>query len=106
MRSVSFLFLLPLSTIVSAQSIFNPPLATSGTSASNGTSPNPQWATVLGNSLWFYEAQRSGQLPADNRVSWRNSSELDDGSEVGLDLAGGYYDAGDVSLCSERDSSG
>jgi endoglucanase len=80
-----------------AQSVYNPPNATAGTSATNGTTPNPQWTTVLGNSLWFYEAQRSGKLPANNRVSWRNDSEVDDGSEVGLDLSGGYYDAGDVS---------
>lgn len=87
-----------------AQGVYNPPNATVGTSATNGTSPNPQWATVLGNSLWFYEAQRSGKLPANNRVSWRNDSEVDDGSQVGLDLSGGYYDAGDVSA-NEREAS-
>ncbi|KAI9276405.1 Six-hairpin glycosidase-like protein [Sporodiniella umbellata] len=38
---------------------------------------------------------RSGKLPADNRVSWRNDSALTDGSDVHLDLSGGYYDAGD-----------
>ena len=29
-------------------------------------------------SLLFYEAQRSGKLPADNRVDWRGDSALDD----------------------------
>ncbi|KAG7177455.1 Endoglucanase E-4-like 11 [Homarus americanus] len=43
----------------------------------------------------FYEAQRSGPLPADQRVTWRGDSALDDGSDNGVDLAGGYYDAGD-----------
>ncbi|KAF9106087.1 hypothetical protein BGX29_010549 [Mortierella sp. GBA35] len=43
----------------------------------------------------FYEAQRSGKLPADQRVTWRNDSALNDGRDVGLDLSGGYYDAGD-----------
>merc|ERR1712136_468388 len=43
----------------------------------------------------FYEAQRSGKLPADNRIPWARDSALDDGSDVGLDLSGGYYDAGD-----------
>nr|WGC43860.1 GH9-2 [Procambarus clarkii] len=43
----------------------------------------------------FYEAQRSGPLPADQRVTWRGDSALDDGSDVGHDLTGGYYDAGD-----------
>ncbi|XP_069954651.1 endoglucanase E-4-like [Cherax quadricarinatus] len=45
-------------------------------------------------SLFFYEAQRSGYLPANKHVSWRNDSGLDDGSDVGYDLVGGYYDAG------------
>ncbi|KAF9132992.1 hypothetical protein BGW39_010885 [Mortierella sp. 14UC] len=43
----------------------------------------------------FYEAQRSGKLPADQRVTWRNDSALNDGRDAGVDLSGGYYDAGD-----------
>jgi endoglucanase len=74
-----------------------PPNATAGTQSSSG-SPNPQWSTLLGNSLFFYEAQRSGQLPDTNRVSWRNSSALQDGSDAGLDLTGGYYDAGGAQI--------
>jgi len=46
-------------------------------------------------SLLFYEAQRSGKLPANNRIYWRHDSMLDAGSDVGHDLTGGYYDAGD-----------
>ncbi|XP_064097985.1 endoglucanase E-4-like [Macrobrachium nipponense] len=46
-------------------------------------------------SYLFYEAQRSGPLPADQRVKWRWDSALGDGSDVGHDLTGGYYDAGD-----------
>ncbi|TOF73857.1 hypothetical protein CGJ15_27285, partial [Vibrio parahaemolyticus] len=42
-------------------------------------------------SFVFYEAQRSGKLPADQRVNWRFDSALDDGSDVGHDLTGGYY---------------
>ena len=33
--------------------------------------------------------------PSWNRVSWRGDSALTDGSNVGLDLTGGWYDAGD-----------
>ncbi|KAF8897403.1 Six-hairpin glycosidase-like protein [Infundibulicybe gibba] len=73
---------------------FLPPNPTAGTQPSSG-SPNPQWSTLLGNLLYFYEAQRSGKLPPSNRVSWRNSSAVDDGRDVQLDLSGGYYDAGD-----------
>ncbi|MBA0647255.1 hypothetical protein Goklo_015159, partial [Gossypium klotzschianum] len=43
----------------------------------------------------FLEAQRSGKLPADNRIHWRGDSALDDGKEANVDLVGGYYDAGD-----------
>ena len=50
------------------------------------------YAEVLRLSLLFYEAQRSGKLPADNRIPWRGDSALNDGSDVGLDLSGGYYD--------------
>ena len=46
-------------------------------------------------SLLFYEAQRSGALPPTNRIPYRKDSALGDGGDVGLDLTGGYYDAGD-----------
>lgn len=78
---------------------YTPPSPTAGLTRSTET-PSPQWAAVLGNSLWFYDAQRSGELNEGsypNRVSWRNDSALDDGDDYGVDLTGGYYDAGDVS---------
>ncbi|EMS66848.1 Endoglucanase 13 [Triticum urartu] len=40
-------------------------------------------------------AQRSGKLPADRTVHWRGDSALTDGFSQGVDLVGGYYDAGD-----------
>lgn len=70
-----------------------PPNASFGAEPSN-MQPNPHWSTILGESLYFYEEQRSGTLPTTNRVPWRNDSALDDGKDVGLDLTGGYYDAG------------
>ncbi|VVC37058.1 Glycosyl hydrolases family 9, Asp/Glu active sites,Glycoside hydrolase family 9,Six-hairpin glycosidase- [Cinara cedri] len=50
---------------------------------------------VLRLSLLFYEAQRSGHLPADNRIPWRGDSATTDKGQNGEDLSGGYYDAGD-----------
>ena len=47
---------------------------------------------VLRSSLLFYEAQRSGKLPADQKVTWRKDSALNDKGELGEDLTGGYYD--------------
>lgn len=64
----------------------------------------------------FLEAQRSGPLPRfdgdlpffdpatgaqlhggflANRLPWRGDSDVDDGADVGLDLTGGWHDAGD-----------
>lgn len=56
---------------------------------------NYNYAEALQKSMFFYECQRSGQLPADNRVSWRANSAMNDGSDVSHDLTGGWYDAGD-----------
>jgi Glycosyl hydrolase family 9/Cellulose binding domain/Calx-beta domain len=53
------------------------------------------YGEALQKSILFYEAQRSGKLPATKRVSWRGDSALNDGADVGHDLTGGYYDAGD-----------
>jgi endoglucanase len=79
---------------------YQPPDAAQGTQSST-SQPNQQWSNVLGNSLWFYDAQRSGRLNEGaygNRVDWRNDSALEDGSDWGTDLTGGFYDAGDVSV--------
>lgn len=40
----------------------------------------------------FYEAQRSGWLPDNNRIHYRGNSATGDGQDVGLDLTGGWYD--------------
>jgi len=50
---------------------------------------------ALQKSLYFYDAQRSGKLPQSFRVPWRGDSALADGSDAGLDLSGGFFDAGD-----------
>nr|ABD24274.1 endo-beta-1,4-glucanase [Ampullaria crossean] len=50
---------------------------------------------LLYKSILFYEAQRSGKLPANNRIPWRGDSALNDHGNAGEDLTGGWYDAGD-----------
>jgi endoglucanase len=68
---------------------YMPPNASDGARQTSGRlQPNPQWSTLLGNLLYFYGAQRSGSLPSSNRVSWRNSSTVNDGKDAGLDLRG------------------
>ena len=99
------LYLLYLPLLISAAQAqltpsptYQPPEATQGLEPST-SEPNKQWSNVLGNSLWFYDAQRSGRLDEgtyENRVEWRNDSALEDGSDWGVDLTGGFYDAGDV----------
>jgi hypothetical protein len=46
---------------------------------------------ALKKSILFYEAQRSGKL-TNNRIDWRGDTFLNDGSDVGVDLSGGYFD--------------
>ena len=52
------------------------------------------YGEILGLSLLFYEAQRSGPLPSTNRIPWRGDSALGDVTPGGTPLAGGWYDAG------------
>ncbi|XP_057425042.1 endoglucanase 17-like [Lotus japonicus] len=61
---------------------------------------HPHFAThnyrdALTKSILYFEGQRSGKLPPNQRMSWRRDSGLSDGSAMHVDLVGGYYDAGD-----------
>lgn len=56
---------------------------------------NYNYGEALQKAIMFYEFQRSGKLPADIRNNWRGDSGLSDGSDAGIDLTGGWYDAGD-----------
>ncbi len=56
---------------------------------------NPNYGEALQKSLLFYEFQRAGKLPADKRDNWRGDAAVNDGADVGLDLTGGWFDAGD-----------
>ncbi|MBN2736203.1 MAG: glycoside hydrolase family 9 protein [Spirochaetales bacterium] len=58
-------------------------------------SQNYNYVEVVQKSLFFYDVQRSGPLPAGNPVIWRADSTIHDGSDVGVDLTGGWFDAGD-----------
>lgn len=63
--------------------------------SAKAASTDYNYAEALQKSIYFYEAQRSGKLPDSNRVEWRGDSGLQDGADVGHDLTGGWYDAGD-----------
>lgn len=66
------------------------PGAIQGTAAGNFN-----YGEALQKAILFYEFQRSGKLPANTRNNWRGDSGLNDGADVGVDLTGGWYDAGD-----------
>ncbi|KAK4836925.1 hypothetical protein QYF36_001400 [Acer negundo] len=53
------------------------------------------YGDALSKCILFFEGQRSGKLPSSQRMTWRKDSALHDGSDIGIDLVGGYYDAGD-----------
>ncbi len=57
--------------------------------------PAFNYGEALQKAVFFFDVQRSGALPPDNRVNWRGNSGLADGSDRGIDLTGGWYDAGD-----------
>ncbi|XP_077229605.1 endoglucanase 20-like [Tasmannia lanceolata] len=53
------------------------------------------YSDALGKAILFFEGQRSGKLPPNQRVKWRGDSALEDGILDKVNLGGGYYDAGD-----------
>lgn len=74
-----------------------PPTAAPATPSSCAVdSAEYDYDEVLQKSLLFYEAQRSGYLPASQRVTWRRDSATDDALDAetnkAVDLEGGYYD--------------
>ncbi|NJN56339.1 MAG: hypothetical protein HC879_02005 [Leptolyngbyaceae cyanobacterium SL_5_9] len=84
-----------IATILNDDVAATPTPTPAPTPAPTPTAGTPNYGEALQKSLLFYEAQRSGVLPNDNRIEWRGNSALKDGADVGVDLTGGYYDAGD-----------
>jgi hypothetical protein len=55
------------------------------------------WDQLLGDSMLFYDIQRSGPIegvPGGNRIPWRKNHLLTDGADVDVNLTGGHYEAG------------
>lgn len=66
-----------------------------GPLGSSAQAASYNYVEALQKSIMFYEAQQSGKLPSWNRVQWRGDATVNDGKEAGVDLSGGWYDAGD-----------
>lgn len=57
---------------------------------------NYDYSTALKYSLYFFDANKCGpEAGVNNYYDWRSACHVEDGSEEGLDLTGGYHDAGD-----------
>ncbi|MDP4180831.1 MAG: glycoside hydrolase family 9 protein [Bacillota bacterium] len=62
------------------------------------TTSSLNYGEALQKSILFYEEQRSGNLSKSSiptRVQWKGDAQTTDGQDVGLDLTGGWVDAGD-----------
>ncbi|XP_020289297.1 uncharacterized protein LOC109857423 [Pseudomyrmex gracilis] len=60
----------------------------------NQTKAIEMYSMALMSSFWFFEAQRSGKMPLNNRIPWRGDSMLHDHGYLGENLSGGYYNSG------------
>src|SRR5262252_317575 len=65
------------------------------TTTNKAQGPMFNYGEALQKAIYFYEEQQSGFLPDFNRVNWRGDAATHDGSAIGIDLTGGWFDAGD-----------
>jgi len=45
---------------------------------------HPNYGDALAKSILFFQGQRSGRLPSDQKISWRSVSGLSDGSAANV----------------------
>ncbi len=55
------------------------------------------YTEVIRLSNTFYRIQRQGRI-ADNQIPWRVDCFLHDGQDVGRDLSGGHFHAGNLPI--------
>lgn len=51
-----------------------------------GVESQHDYADALSKSILFFEGQRSGKLPSNQRMNWRKDSALDDGHQIGVSV--------------------
>jgi hypothetical protein len=91
LRNVKIYALLLAIIIIISQIGFKTETASAATASYN-------YGEALQKSILFYEAQRSGAISTSSiptRFAWRGDAQLTDGQKEGLDLTGGWVDAGD-----------
>ncbi len=80
-----------------SSNVGNKDLSENGTGMEGSKSTGSyNYGEALQKAVLFYELQRSGDIDEkSSRTNWRGDSGMNDGADVGLDLTGGLYDAGD-----------
>jgi len=73
--------------------IIAPQMQAASTPRAGGTYYN--YGEALQKSILFYKANRLGDLPDNYILPYRGDAAMTDGKDVGLDLTGGWADAGD-----------
>jgi hypothetical protein len=53
------------------------------------------YTDAFAKSILYYEASWCGPDAGENRLDWRGACHIEDGADVGIDLTGGFHDAGD-----------
>ncbi len=77
--------------VMSISSAIVPAFNVSAASISSSSYPE-----ALKYSIWFYDANKCGKdVASDNVFNWRSACHTTDGSDVGVDLTGGFHDCGD-----------
>ncbi|MEN8905850.1 MAG: glycoside hydrolase family 9 protein [Clostridiales bacterium] len=56
---------------------------------------NFNYTDAFAKSILYYEASWCGPDAGENRLPWRGPCHIEDGADVGIDLTGGFHDAGD-----------
>lgn len=57
------------------------------TAAAKVGSSSPNYGDALSKSILFFEGQRSGKLPPNQRLTWRKDSALFDGHDKGVSFS-------------------
>ncbi|ACL75116.1 glycoside hydrolase family 9 protein [Ruminiclostridium cellulolyticum] len=85
--------LIKLSAIIISGVMLTTSFVNTGTAFAAGTH---DYSTALKDSIIFFDANKCGPQAGENNVfDWRGACHTTDGSDVGVDLTGGYHDAGD-----------
>lgn len=88
----------PISNYLSAGPLDDSPAICLPNITANGTA-SYDWGCILRASMRFYDAQRSGRLPASAKIKWRGDTQLNDAVN-GKGLVGGFFDAGgELQMC-------